>query len=86
MDPEWAPCETCHCADGNAGFERWQIGEQWKSRVCPRRLVTTESNAWLNLYSFYRSGHLLVAGGVIDQPAIYLNVMNAIATMVAEAK
>lgn len=72
--------------NGDAGIERWQIGEEFKSRICPRRLVTPASHAWLQLYSTYKAGHLLVAGGILDQPAIYIAAMTAIESMVAKAQ
>jgi hypothetical protein len=75
--------------DGDAGFDRWQLGEapnEWKSRTCPRRIVTSESDSWLQLFSLYKSGHLLVAGGVIDQPAIYLHAMTLIESLISQAR
>ena len=61
--------------DGDARYERWELKGQWKSRICPRRLVTAESVAWFRLWNFYREGHLAIAGGVLDQPAAYLQAM-----------
>lgn len=64
--------------DGDAGFEKWEIVGLFKSRICPRRLVTSQSVAWINLFNHYRAGHLAVGGGIVDQPAIYLHVMELI--------
>lgn len=72
--------------NGDAGFEKWEIPGQWKSRTCPRQLVTAESRAWLQLYSTYKAGFLLVAGGIFDQPAIYINAMTLIDSFAAEAR
>jgi hypothetical protein len=73
--------------DGDAGYERWQIGEEWKSSICPRRgFITEESRAWLRIFSTYRAGHLLVAGGVLDQPAIYIAAMTLVESLVQEAQ
>lgn len=33
----------------------------------------------------YKSGHLLVSGGIADQPARYVDVMHAIADVVARS-
>lgn len=86
MDPEWVPCATCSCVDGDAGMDRWQIGEEFKSRICPRRLITQESSDWLRLFALYKAGHLLEAGGVIDQPAVYLHAMTLIGVLVTQAQ
>ena len=71
--------------NGEASYERWQL-DGWKSRRCPRTLITKESQAWLDLYSHYVKGHLYRAGGVEDQPALYLEAMRIIAGYVAEAE
>lgn len=66
-------------------MERWQIGDQWKSRYCPRQLITEDTTAWLKLFTSYRAGFLLEAGGLMEQPAIYLEAMQAIQSFVSEA-
>lgn len=66
-------------------MERWQLGDEWKSRICPRKLITDESHQWLRLFASYRAGYLLEAGGILDQPAIYISTMNAIDGYVARA-
>ena len=68
--------------DGDAGYERWELKDVWKSRICPRRLITAETREWLALYTHYEAGHLAVAGGVLDQPFIYLQAMRAISAAV----
>jgi hypothetical protein len=72
--------------DGDAGFVKWQIGERWKSQICPRRVVTRESRALISLYNLYKAGFLLKAGGLLEQPAVYLFAMNAIDSYAAEAR
>lgn len=64
--------------DGQANVERWEIKGVFKSRTCPRRLVTAESEMWLSLYPHYRAGHLYRDGGVSQQPALYLEAMRHI--------
>nr|PZN74651.1 MAG: hypothetical protein DIU56_17595 [Pseudomonadota bacterium] len=84
-DPKWTPCETCACgANGDAGYERWEIKGRWKSRICPRKLITPESLAWLRLYSHYQAGHLAFSGGVLEQPAIYSAAMAYISSVINE--
>lgn len=68
----------CNCVDGEADIERWEIAGQWKSRVCPRRFVTDDSVAWFQLWNHYRDGHLAFAGGVLDQPALFMDAMRFI--------
>jgi hypothetical protein len=89
VDPEWAPCGSCACpVSGDAGYVKWQLPGliPWESRICPRKLVTPETRAWLQIYSTYKAGFLLVAGGILDQPAIYINAMTTIDSLVAEAR
>ena len=78
MEPEWAPCGNCACVDGDAGFDRWEIKEQWKSRICPRRLITPESRHWLILFTHYQAGFLAEMGGILDQSARYVEAMRYI--------
>lgn len=48
------------------------------SRECPRRQVTPQVMAWLSLYSHYAAGHLYQAGGIADQPALFMAAMRLI--------
>jgi hypothetical protein len=59
---------------------------EFNPRHCPRRLQTRDSVSWLQIYSTYKAGHLLVAGGILDQPAIYINTMTLIEGLVAAAR
>jgi len=97
MHPEAFPCESCNCENGDAGFYRWQIiGEPVftdetgrpsnATRTCPRRLVTDYSTYLIGFYSHYKAGHLLVAGGISDQPALYLDAMQLIDGAVEQAR
>lgn len=73
---------------GEVSYPKWQIGGQWNwsSNVCPRKLITPATRAWLQLYSTYKAGFLLAAGGIFDQPALYIHAMTTIESLVAEAK
>lgn len=68
--------------DGVAGFERWELQGVIKTRHCPRRMVTPDSAAWIDLFSHYKAGHLAIAGGVLDQPQAYLEAMRLIGNTV----
>lgn len=77
-NPDWADCSSCGCVDGQASVDRWEIKGVIKTRTCPRRLITDESRAWIDLFRHYRAGHLCFAGGVADQPVVYLDAMQII--------
>lgn len=79
MDHSWTPCESCICKDGNAGFDKWSIpGLLEPTSSCPRRTVSDRSAFFLSLYPHYQAGHLLYAGGLADQPALYMEAMSVI--------
>jgi hypothetical protein len=71
---------------GDAGFDRWEIKGRWKSRICPRKLITDSTRSWLQIFSAYKAGYLLVAGGILDQPAIYIAAMTTIDGLINEAR
>jgi hypothetical protein len=41
-------------------------------------MVTAESVYLFSLFRHYKAGHLLNAGGISDQPELYLNAMQII--------
>jgi hypothetical protein len=97
MNPEATPCAACDCVDGEASYERWQfVGEpvftdamgnpSEVSRTCPRRLVSSDSYHMLDLYGHYKAGHLLIDGGIFDQPALYLESMRVIDSAIAKVR
>ena len=97
MNPEISPCETCSCVDGDAGFYRWQfLGEPvfrdesgeptGVSSICPRTMVTDDSSHLLSLFGHYKAGHLMNAGGISDQPALYMDAMRVIDGAIAQAR
>jgi hypothetical protein len=45
---------------------------------CPRRAMSEDSRGWIALYAHYQDGHLLEAGGIYQQPTIYLEAMRCI--------
>jgi hypothetical protein len=62
--------------DGDSGLEgKWELEGLIRSRICPRKLVSADSWQWIGIHQHYRSGFLLTGGGVIDQPAVYLEAM-----------
>lgn len=76
-------CEHCNC----------QPGEEWELRhgdlvvrtdTCPAQIVDPDYLGIVHLYGFYRDGVLAYAGGVMDQPAFYLQAMQIVGAIVAE--
>lgn len=97
MNPEATPCNTCTCVDGDAGYYRWQfLGEKVfrnedgeptdVSRICPRTMVTDDSCHLLELYGHYKAGHLWQAGGIADQPHLYIESMRVIDGAIAQSR
>lgn len=65
-------------------YPKWSVPgvyEGAESHRCPRREVTQASREWLALYGHYGKGHLALAGGSLEQPAIYLEAMALIAAI-----
>lgn len=73
--------------NGESPYPRWTLEGHFKdSRTCPRTLVTSDSAAWLRLHNHYVAGHLLERGGLLDQPAVFLDAMRAIDAALNEAQ
>jgi len=86
-------CNTCkrkHCDEtggtpgsiGPAGFPLYSIHNVIESRVCLLPMITPWSRQMLQLYEHYKAGHLVVSGGVLEQPAVYLAAMRTISAAV----
>jgi hypothetical protein len=55
------------------------------SSICPRKQIEDEdASPWIQIYGHYANGHLYRAGGVADQPAIYMEIMRLIDGAVKE--
>jgi len=48
-------------------------------------LVTAQSWRLLDLYDHYKSGYLAITGGLLDQPAGYLDAMKLIGNLFNKA-
>ncbi|MFP4560983.1 MAG: hypothetical protein ACLFQ3_06625 [Thiohalorhabdus sp.] len=93
-------CENCiwgrHCDEegelegsrGPAPFVKWEIehgGAQiLASRTCPKPMVTEQSTGYLRLYNHYERSVLPYSGGLLQQPAAYLEAMEVIESAVNE--
>lgn len=69
-------------------IKKWVIedvlGETFRSNVCPRFLVSDKSMSLLLLHQHYRNAILPYAGGIYDQPNIYIEAMAIIDSRVAK--
>ncbi|WP_144395668.1 hypothetical protein [Pleionea sediminis] len=80
-------CETCqwgrHCDDRNpAPIEQWIVKRAGKivveSTTCLLPMVSNRSVQFLNLFNHYKHHHLLISGGIAEQPNVYLTAMQII--------
>jgi len=53
-------------------------------RKCPRYMINAQAEELVRIYSHYKNGFLLKAGGIMDQPALYKEVMEIIEHTVNE--
>ena len=83
-DRERFNCQACrfhrHCDDSNpAGYPMFAIPEiGLESRTCLLPMVTDFSRQLLKSYWHYKNGLLPLAGGMLDQPAIFGEAMEVI--------
>lgn len=92
-------CNDCandyHCTE-TAGDELWpqsrgaapftiiEIPNVIESKVCLKPMVTQESMFYFKLHKHYLKGNLWAAGGVSDQPAVYLQIMELFDSLLKE--
>jgi len=50
---------------------------------CPVKLITRQSTNYIRYYNFFEKGFLPNGGGLLDQPAKFLDAMNYMASLVA---
>lgn len=86
------PCGRCGCTSDGRDID----GGLWKiygsdpveplivTDRCPGRSITRRSYEFMRLYSHYRRGVLPVAGGLLDQPAVYGSAMTIIEQMMGD--
>lgn len=58
---------------------------EWRSRVCPLPLPSPFSLELLRLHGFYKNRVLPFAGGLYDQPALWVEAMALIEARFAAA-
>jgi hypothetical protein len=57
-----------------------------ETNLCPSRMTDEPAKAWIGLYNHYQAGHLYRAGGLREQPAIYMQIMRFIDGAVKESR
>lgn len=73
-------CRHClygrHCDDSNpAPYPKWAIEGVIESRTCLLPMITPFSWFMVELYGHYQNRLLPFAGGILEQPNIYLEAM-----------
>lgn len=78
-------CKKCiwgrHCDDTNpAPFDQWKIegdnnADVINSNVCFLPMITDRSLFFIRLHKHYRNGVLFTGSGFMDQPNVYLEMM-----------
>ena len=83
-------CDNCknsfHCTEtkndplwpnsiGPAEFEILEVAGIIDSRVCLKPMITSSSYFYLRLYEHYKNGLLPFSGGLLDQPAVFIETM-----------
>ncbi len=59
-------------------------GEEVRAQTCPANLVDQRGGTWLVLYGSWKEGVLWAAGGLRDQPALYVRAMMVLDSAVNE--
>ena len=76
-------CQHCiwgrHCDASNpAAFDKWAIPGVIESRTCLLPMITPFSWFMIELYGHYQNRLLPFSGGVLEQPAIYVEAMRTL--------
>lgn len=92
-NPKGFDCSTCwhkNCdsdksiegSNGPAPIARWKVQhpsiETFESKTCLLPMISPLSAEFLRLNIPYKNGHLPFAGGMLNQPNIFIDAMNLI--------
>ena len=55
-------------------------------RRCPLKLITVQSMDYIRFYGYYKEGYLPNAGGILEQPAKFLDTVTEIENILAEIR
>ena len=74
-------CKTCHHkdCDGSKQISRFKFEDEVIEQ-CPLTMITHESALLISQYPHYDKGYLPVAGGILDQTAVYVQAMAIISS------
>jgi hypothetical protein len=78
-------CKTCvhKDCDGRQGISRFSMdGEDID--YCPLSVATPEISRYFSFYTHYKNGYLPASGGVLDQTARFLRMMEIIQSAVTD--
>ncbi len=92
QNPSAYPCGACACGPEGESPGGWIIpalknpdGTPWTTNICPRRQLDDGAVELLRYWRFWRQGVLLVAGGLLNQPARYVEAMEFLDYLQADA-
>ena len=74
-------CNLYPDSNGPASYPKFGIekgGVRIESNICFLELITSDTRAYMKLYRHYNKSILPLSGGLLDQPAVYLNAMEII--------
>lgn len=60
----------------------WEIPGVIRSKTCLKPMVGPDEWKLISLYRHYKNGFLPSTGGVLDQPQVFLEAMEAIETQI----
>ena len=78
-------CKTCthKDCDGSKGYSRFKMGAV-EIDYCPLSVITLEISRYFSFYAHYKNGYLPASGGVLDQTARFLKMMEIIQAAVSD--
>lgn len=74
-------------SQGPASYPKFMIhfqGQKIEQNTCFLPEVDAEANHYTKLYNFYKSGTLYRGSGVMDQPSLYLEIMQLFDAVINE--
>ena len=92
-NPERFNCKNCqlnhHCdttlqwpeSNGPAGYDIIEVqraGFEFKSKTCLLPQITERTNYFFRLHKHYQNGVMPFSGGLLDQPAVFIEAMDII--------
>jgi len=84
-------CKTRHCDDSNPSHQLYEISHKKygviiRTNTCLLPKITPQSHEFMHLYNHYKNGMLPFQGGLLDQPAAYVDAMDLIDSELANGR